>query len=259
MRFTKMHGCGNDFILVDQADGPVSIGPEVTRALCDRRTGIGADGILVIGLPALPTPRRWPLEIHNADGTQAEACGNGSRCVARYLLDRHGGDDLELGTASGVVPARRDPAGIAIELAAPEVGGAVPLDLDGIAHDARAVRAGNPNVVVFVEDPERSDLDALAAAVTAAAGPANVVAVRRSGPAELTIRVHERGVGVTLACGTGSCAAVAAVIARDGVTGDTVRVRLRGGTLKVRPGGDRYVLAGPAEYVFSGELPEPLR
>ncbi|HUQ16159.1 MAG TPA: diaminopimelate epimerase [Candidatus Saccharimonadales bacterium] len=253
MRFTKMHGCGNDFILVDRADGPLSIGPEVTRALCDRRTGIGADGILVVGLPASPTPRRWPLEIHNADGTQAEACGNGSRCVARYLLDRHGGDDLELETAGGIVPARRDPAGIAIELARPEVGEAVPLHLDGVALDARSVRVGNPNVVVFVEDPDRADLAALAAAATAIAGPANVVAVHRSGPAELTVRVHERGVGETLACGTGSCAAVAAALASDGVTGDTVRVRLRGGTLEVRPRGERYVLAGPAEYVYQGE------
>lgn len=253
MKFTKMHGCGNDFILVDRADGPVSFGPREARALCDRRTGIGADGILVIGVPAESTPRRWPLEIHNADGTLADACGNGSRCVARYLLDRQGGDDLELDTASGVVPARRDPTGIAIELAAPEVGPALPVDLNGTAVDARTVRAGNPNVVVFVEHPDRIDLEALATAVTAAAGPANVVAVSRSGPAELTIRVHERGVGETQACGTGSCAAVAAAIARGGVTGDTVQVRLRGGTLEVRPKGARYELAGPAEYVFRGE------
>jgi len=253
MRFTKMHGCGNDFILVDRADGPLSIGPDVVRTLCDRRTGIGADGVLVIGLPGSPTRRRWPLEIHNADGTLADACGNGSRCVARYLLDRHGGDELELETASAIVPARRHPAGIAIELAVPEVGGTVPLDLDGHTVDARSVRVGNPNVVVFVDDPAAADLADLARAATAAAGPANVVAVRQIGPAELTVRVHERGVGETLACGTGSCAAVAAAIARGGVTGDTVRVRLQGGTLEVRPGVHRYVLAGPAEYVFQGE------
>ncbi|GAC1458356.1 MAG: diaminopimelate epimerase [Candidatus Limnocylindrales bacterium] len=253
MKFTKMHGCGNDFILVDRADGPLSFGPEMVRSLCDRRTGIGADGILVIGVPATLTVRRWPLEIHNADGTQAEACGNGSRCVARYLLDRHGGDDLELETASAIVPARRDPAGIVIDLSVPDVGRELRLELGGITVDASLVRSGNPNVVVFVDDPEAHDLAALAAAATALTGPANVVAVSRIGPAELAVRVHERGVGETLACGTGSCAAVAAAIARDGVTGDTVRVRLRGGTLEVRPKSARYELAGPAEYVYQGE------
>ena len=248
-----MHGCGNDFILVDRADGLVAIGPDDARALCDRRTGIGADGVLVIGVAATAGGRRWSLEIHNADGSLADACGNGSRCVARYLLDRHGGDSLELDTASGIVPAWRDPVGIAIELAAPEVGVRLAFDLGGSRLDAQLVRAGNPNVVVFVDRPADLDLPALAVAAAAAAGPANVVAVARSGPSELILRVHERGVGETLACGTGSCAAVAAAVARGDVTGDTVHVRLRGGTLEVRPRGLRYLLAGPAEYVFQGE------
>jgi diaminopimelate epimerase len=243
VKFTKMHGCGNDFIVVD---GPMAIDPARARALCDRRTGVGADGILVIGEPR---ERRWPLAIHNADGSIADACGNGSRCVARYLLERHGGDSLELDTASGVIRAWRDPEGFAIELPAPQLG--VSLRVDG--HEARAVRVGNPNVMVFVDDPARVDLVALASASTAVAGPANVGALAPRGPDEIALRVHERGVGETLACGTGSCAAVAAAIARGDVTSDTVRVRLPGGTLVVRPRGDRYELAGPAEYVFSGE------
>lgn len=259
MRFTKMHGCGNDFIIVDRADGAnaaVTITPAQARALCDRRTGIGADGILVIGLPDPSRgdePRRWPLEIHNADGSIAEACGNGSRCVVRYLLDRHGGESLVLDTANGSVPARRDPLGIAIELPAPTITDTLELAFGGRSHDARFVRVGNPNVVVFVDDPANIDLVAIAGASAALAGPANVLAVARSGPAELTVRVYERGVGETLACGTGSCAAVAAALARGDVIGDTVRVRLRGGTLEVRPQGARYELAGPAEYVFQGE------
>ncbi|HEX6060869.1 MAG TPA: hypothetical protein VF001_02270 [Candidatus Limnocylindria bacterium] len=138
-----MHGCGNDFIVVDE---PVPIDAARARGLCDRRTGIGADGILVIGAP---TGRRWPLTIHNADGSIADACGNGSRCVARYVLDRHGGDALELDTASGVVRAWRDPEGFAIELAAPQLGELIRVD----GHEARTVRVGNPNVMVFVEDP----------------------------------------------------------------------------------------------------------
>ena len=243
MKFTKMHGCGNDFIVVD---GPFAPDPARTRALCDRRTGIGADGILVIGTP---TGRRWPLVIHNADGSIADACGNGSRCVARYLLDRHGGERCELDTASGVLGAWRDPEGIAIDLPAPELGAAIRVD----GREARSVRVGNPNVMVFVDDPAREDLGALAVAAVALAGPANVGALAPRGAGELALRVHERGVGETLACGTGSCAAVAAAIARGDVTSDTVRVRLPGGTLVVRPRGDRYELAGPAEYVFTGE------
>ena len=238
-----MHGCGNDFIVVDE---DVRIDAPRARALCDRRTGIGADGILVIGPPA---GRRWPLVIHNADGSIADACGNGSRCVARYLLDRHGGDELELDTASGVVRAWRDPEGIGIELAAPQLGAGLRVD----GREARTVRVGNPNVMIFVDDPASVDLEALAVASTALAGPANVGAVAPRGPGEIALRVHERGVGETLACGTGSCAAVAASIARGDVTSDTVRVRLPGGTLVVRPRGDRYELAGPAEYGFTGE------
>lgn len=238
-----MQGCGNDFILVD---GPAQSDAARARALCDRRTGIGADGLLVIGTPA---GRRWPLVIHNADGSIADACGNGSRCVARYLLDRHGGDGLELDTASGVVRAWRDPEGIGIELATPQLGDLLRVD----GREARAVRVGNPNVMIFVDDPAREDLVALAAASTALAGPANVGALRPRGAGEIALRVHERGVGETLACGTGSCAAVAAAIARGDVTSDTVRVHLPGGTLVVRPRGERYELAGPAEYVFRGE------
>jgi diaminopimelate epimerase len=246
VKFTKMHGCGNDFLVVD---GALSIDVGRVRALCDRRTGVGADGILVIGRPQ---GRRWPLMIHNADGSIAEACGNGSRCVARYVLDRHGGDALELDTASGVVRAWRDPEGIGIELAAPELGASLRID----GREARSVRVGNPNVMIFVDDPAEEDLGALAAASTALAGPANVGALAPRGPAELALRVHERGVGETLACGTGAVGAVAAALARGDVDAREVRVVLPGGTLVVRPGPERYELLGPTEYVFSGELAE---
>ena len=246
-----MHGCGNDFIVVDAADGPIALDAGTVRRLCDRRTGVGADGILVIGTSR---GRRWPLAIHNADGTLAEACGNGSRCVARYLLDRHGVTAVELETAGGVVRAWRDPAGIALELAAPVLGEHLRIEHAGRDHEAWAVAVGNPNVVVFVDHPATVDLVGLARAVSARLGPANVAAAAARGPGEIDLRVHERGVGETLACGTGSCAAVAAARARRGVTSDTVRVTLPGGTLVVRPRGARYELAGPAEYVFTGQI-----
>jgi diaminopimelate epimerase len=242
MNFTKMHGCGNDFIVVD---GPLEIDASRVRSLCDRRTGVGADGVLVIGEGR---GRRWPLVIHNADGSIADACGNGSRCVARYLLDAHGGEHLELDTASGAVRAWRVAEGIAIELAAPELGNTLRVD----GREARRVRVGNANVMVFVEDPAAEDMEALAVASAALCGPANVGALASRGAGEIALRVHERGAGETQACGTGSCAAVAAAIARGDVTSDTVRVRLPGGTLIVRPRGACYELAGPAEYVFTG-------
>jgi diaminopimelate epimerase len=251
VKFTKMHGCGNDFVVIDEQDGRVQVDTARARALCDRRTGVGADGVLVIGEPR---GRRWPLVIHNADGSIADACGNGSRCVARYLLERYGGDALELDTRSGAVRAWRDPAGYAIELDAPQLGEELRIAVGGHDYAARAVRVGNPNVVVFVDDPAAVDLEALAAASSALAGPANVAAARGRGAGEISVRVHERGVGETLACGTGSCAAVAAATARGDVTSDTVRVRLPGGTLVVRIRGARYELAGPAEYVFKGDV-----
>ena len=251
MKFTKMHGCGNDFIVVDEHDGRAEIDAGRVRALCDRRTGVGADGILVIGTPK---GSRWPLVIHNSDGSIADACGNGSRCVARYLLERYGGETIELDTKSGLVRAWRDPLGYAVELDAPQLGSELRVAIDGREYEARAVRVGNPNVVVFVDDPATVDLEALAAASTALAGPANVAAMRRRGDGEISVRVHERGAGETQACGTGSCAAVAAAKARGDVTSDTVRVRLPGGTLVVRTRGARYELAGPAEYVFQGEV-----
>jgi diaminopimelate epimerase len=246
MHFEKWHGCGNDFILVhsSELDGP--LGPERVRALCDRRFGIGADGILVVGRP---TDHRWPLEIHNADGSVAESCGNGSRCVAKHVMDRRGIDECELATAGGTVRAWRDGDAIGIELAAPRVGGAV------VADGARGVRVdvGNPHIVAFVDDPARTDLAGLARSLRAAGGDANVEAAAVRGRAAIALRVDERGAGETLACGTGACAAVAAAAA-SGLGGDEVAVTLPGGTLVVRAGPERYELRGPAERVFEGTV-----
>ncbi len=151
-----MQGCGNDFIVIDAADGPWSVDVARSRALCDRRFGVGADGVLLIGEPR---GRRWPVEIHNADGSIAEACGNGSRCVVRYLLDRHGhGDRLELATRGGLVNGWRDPEGIAIALDPPSLGEPFEVVVERRRIAGRRVRAGNPNLVLFVDDPEREDL-----------------------------------------------------------------------------------------------------
>ena len=244
MRFTKMHGCGNDFILVD---GPADLSPPRVRELCDRRRGIGADGVLLIGEPR---GRCWPVTIHNADGSLGDSCGNGARCVARYLLDRHGGDELELSFPGGDVKAWREGSGIAIAFAAPGVPEALAVD----GTPAYRVSLGNPHLVLFVADPATADLPALAAAARSAAGPANVEVARVVKSDLIELRVDERGVGETLACGTGACATVAAARAAQPLA-ERVTVRVQGGELFVRPGERTFELAGPAEYVFEGSIP----
>ena len=238
-----MHGCGNDFVLID---GPVDLSADRVRELCDRRRGIGADGVLVIGAAQ---GRCWPVVIHNADGSLGDSCGNGARCVARYLLDRQGGDALDLAFPGGTVTARRDDAGIAVTFAAP--GAPQPVKVDGTHASAYRVSFGNPHVVLFVDDPASADLGAIAAAARAAAGEANVEVARVVASDLILLRVDERGVGETLACGTGACATVAAA-AREQRMAERVTVRLPGGDLFVRAGPQRYELAGPAEYVFEG-------
>jgi diaminopimelate epimerase len=236
-----MHGCGNDFIVVD---GPADLTGERVRELCDRRRGIGADGVLVIGAA---TGRCWPVAIHNADGSLGESCGNGARCLARYLLDRHGGDTLDLAFPGGEVAARRDETGIAIAFAAP--GPPQQVAVNGTR--AYRVSLGNPHVVLFVADPLKADLVALAAVARAAAGEANVEVARVMAADFIVLRVDERGVGETLACGTGACATVAAAISEQPMA-ERVTVRVPGGDLFVRAGPRTFELAGPAEYVFEG-------
>ena len=236
-----MHGCGNDFVVVD---GPAELSADRVREICDRRRGIGADGILVIGTAR---GRCWPVMIHNADGSLGESCGNGARCVARYLFDRQGGDALDLAFSGGTVTARTDEVGIAITFAAP--GSPEPIALGGTR--AYRVNFGNPHVVLFVADPAKADLRALAAAARGVAGQANVEVARVVANDLILLRVDERGVGETLACGTGACATVAAAVCEQSLA-ERVTVRLPGGDLFVRAGPRTFELAGPAEYVFEG-------
>jgi diaminopimelate epimerase len=241
VKFTKMHGCGNDFIVVEE---PTKLSAERVRELCDRRRGIGADGVLVIGVAE---GRCWPVTIHNADGSLGDSCGNGARCVARYLFDRHGGEMLELAFPGGKVTARAEGANIAITFAAPTPPERIAVN----GTRAYRVSLGNPHVVLFVPDPAGADLPALAAATRKATGEANVEIARVVSADLIVLRVDERGVGETLACGTGACATVAAAISEQRMA-DEVTVRLPGGDLLVRAGTSTFELAGPAEYVFEG-------
>jgi diaminopimelate epimerase len=264
-RFDKYEGTGNDFLVLDACLWPeAELTPALARSLCDRHTGVGGDGVLwVRHLPAEEAAR---LIILNADGSRPEMCGNGVRCVAAWLADRGA---LAAGRALTVLSDAGPRVTTALNLAA----GAWQVQVDmgearvAHAHDTvevggrtiavRAVNVGNPHGVVFatVDDPM-----ATVRAVTAL--PAfpngvNVEFVAAEGPG-FRVRVHERGVGWTMACGTGACAVAAAAV-QDGLAraGSPVAVTLDGGTLSITvdPVSHRVRMTGPARRVFSGEIP----
>jgi diaminopimelate epimerase len=251
MDFVKMHGLGNDFVVVT---GPREISTAEVAAWCDRRRGIGADGVLVVtGLGG----SRVRMEYWNADGSPAELCGNGLRCVARYAHDEGMAPDTEfvVMTSVGERPVSVFENGRVRALLgtveAPDVG---PLELAG--YRLSPVRIGNPHAVAFVADCYSTPV--------AAVGPivegdphfperTNVEFATVVSPDRIALRVWERGVGETLACGTGAAAAVIAAH-REGLTRPAVTVELPGGPLAVEVTEDGVWIEGPAEYAYRGVL-----
>lgn len=240
MKFTKMHGLGNDFVVLD---AEVSVDAALVRRLCDRNFGVGADGVLTLGVSdGMITMGYW-----NADGSPAEMCGNGLRCVARLAVDR--------GLAS---PGRfevRTPAGVKRV----EVGDEVRVDLgmpvvgDGVEHGGRFFRTvdvGNPHAVTELDDVSEAPVEDLGQQLQAVFPHGVNVEFAHFGATEVTMRVWERGVGETLACGSG-IVAVAAVARRSGA-GDIITVTMPGGTARVEFEDGGAWLVGPAEYVFEG-------
>ncbi len=259
VRFLKGHGTENDFVLLPDPDGRLELTADLVRRLCDRRAGIGADGVLrvvrSVHVPEADQGAEWFMDYHNADGSIAEMCGNGVRVYARYLVDAGLAEagDLSLATRGGVkrVHVGRDP----FDLVEVDMGPAVvgePGDIDGMP--ATFVDMGNPHAVVHVAsvealgvlNPVRKDI--------------NVEYVEDStlpgGTPHLRMRVHERGVGETRSCGTGACAAVVAAVLRTGTPrGAAYDVDVPGGRLVVTWREDGHVtLAGPAVLVAEGEL-----
>ncbi|MGH9108649.1 MAG: diaminopimelate epimerase [Acidimicrobiales bacterium] len=257
LTFWKHEGAGNDFLVALDPAGKLDLGPDHARALCDRHRGVGADGLIVVGRDGVGAD--LTMVLWNADGSQAEMSGNGMRCLAQAAV------------AAGLVTPPRftvaTGAGVrAVELTSDDGQNAVasvdmgPVRLGtersegGPGRRSRAVDVGNPHLVVLSDgDPAGADLAGMAAGVAARCpGGVNVELVAPGpGPGQLVMRVWERGVGETLACGTGSCAAAAA--ARSwGMVGDRVLVANPGGTLDVRLGagdGAPAVLAGPVRRV----------
>jgi diaminopimelate epimerase len=245
MNFAKMEGLGNDFVVIE---GPFVPSEEDIERMCDRRRGIGADGVLVV------TPldeRRVRMEYWNADGSPAEMCGNGLRCVAVFAARRGfvEGSEFIVETAVGPRSVTLGDGAITVELGPVEAH--AQREVEGTS--LREVSVGNPHVVIQVEDPAYARVGDIGPRIEAAfAGGVNVefMAVRESGV--LDVRVWERGVGETLACGTGAAAAVGAACA-DGLVGKDATVRLPGGVLGVHLEGDVAWITGPASFVFEGE------
>ncbi|MGH8870548.1 MAG: diaminopimelate epimerase [Acidimicrobiia bacterium] len=239
--FTKMQGLGNDFVVLEGPDKPAV---DDVIQLCDRRFGVGADGVLVVS-PGAPVV----MDYWNADGSAAEMCGNGLRCVARYVYDRGwvDGAEFEVDTPVGVRMVR-----VGEDLVEAEIGPTLIEGEETIEGQVyRLVDTGNPHAVRVVDDPASIDLTRVGPVVAREAGfdagcNVEIVSVRGD---EVTMRVWERGVGETLACGTGMVAAAA--VALDGADG-TVRVNVPGGVGQVEIKDKVAWLTGPAGYVFTG-------
>ena len=283
LQFSKYHGLGNDFLLLDSrhglavslGGGPSELDPLVIRRLCDRRFGVGADGVIL----ALP-PREGGelrMRIFNADGTEPEMCGNGIRCLARFLADTDGdlpGRSWQIETLAGlIVPELQADGRIRVDMGAPflnppEVPTTLPfgpqglpqgeVEVHGLRLKVAAAGMGNPHVVIPVEDVSAVDLEGLGAALEVhPAFPArtNVHFVQALHPEHLVMRVWERGAGPTLACGTGACATLVACHLL-GLSQRRARLDLPGGSLEVaweRASGHVF-MTGPAEAVFQGVL-----
>ena len=272
LSFVKGHGTGNDFVVLPDPDGSLALTPELVAALCDRRFGIGGDGVLrVVRTAAHPEvahlagEAEWFMDYWNSDGSLAAMCGNGTRVYARYLVAAGlaDGPTVAVLTRAGVVVAEVADD-VAVAMPVPVVGGPAKADVGGVTFDGIAATCGNPNLVCPVPDLAALDLAAVPD-LDRAAFPesANVEFVTNEAPVDgadlhVAMRVIERGSGETLSCGSGACAVAA--VALSGALGTEPRaagivaVDVPGGRLTVTIAPDRCVLAGPAVLVASGEV-----
>lgn len=272
LRFTKMHGLGNDFVVIDAVTQQVRMTAELARRLADRHFGIGCDQILIVEAPSLPDAD-FSYLIFNADGSEVAQCGNGARCLAKFVRDRQltGKDRIRVQTRASILELgiekngevsvamgipRLEPAEIPFQ--APSRATLYTLDVDGQTLAIAAVALGNPHAILQVAD--------IATAPVATLGPkieghprfpeqvnAGFMAVIARDT--IRLRVYERGAGETLACGSGACAAVVAGILQ-GLLDSSVTVHLPGGSLRISwPGeGQPVVMTGPATTVFQGRI-----
>ena len=270
--FTKMHGLGNDFVVVDARSEPFAPDVAQARAIADRRKGVGFDQLIVIEAPSPEGAAAGAeafMRIRNADGGEVEACGNATRCVASLLFKETGRNEATIETLGGVLKCRPTGSGaVTVDMGVARTEWQeIPLaqeadtlhagiEMDGLA-DPVCTNMGNPHATFFVADAEAIALDKLGPQLEHHAvfpERANIGVAQLTGENELRLRVWERGVGITRACGTGACAAAVAAARRE-ITGRKVTVRLDGGPLEIewREGG-HVLMTGPVATAFTGEL-----
>ena len=270
--FTKMHGLGNDFVVFNALQTPIELGAEQIRAIADRRFGIGCDQVLMIEASQTPgVDIRY--RIFNADGNEVEQCGNGVRCVGDYLRRRSliEGDSIKVETINGLVTIHfedndqiRVNMGVpvfepeAIPLVAAQRQTQYPLALDAAELEIMAVSIGNPHAVLIVEDVAQAPVLSRGREIQGHVlfpESVNVGFMEIVNPARIRLRVYERGVGETLACGTGACGAVVVGI-NAGRLANEVNVELKGGNLKISWAGEGQAvwMSGPATTVYEGQI-----
>lgn len=273
LKFTKMQGLGNDFVVIDATAGPIELTPQQIRHIADRHFGVGCDQLLQVE-PPRDTQTDFYYRIFNADGFEVEQCGNGARCFVRYVHDRGltRKREIRVGTRAGVIVPRLEEDGqVTVDMGVPVFGPRdVPFDaparaltyhleLAGRLVEVSVLSMGNPHAVqivpdvnaaaVHVEGPQIESHPRFPQRVNA--GFMQIVDRHR-----IRLRVYERGAGETLACGTGACAAVVAGVTRDVLDGDRVTVETRGGNLAISWAGEGrpVMMTGPAVTVFRGEI-----
>lgn len=272
IRFTKMHGLGNDFMVVDLISQRAHLHPDQIKRLADRHFGVGFDQLLLIEPPGRPDVD-FRYRIFNADGSEVEQCGNGARCFARFVCDNKltPKSRIKVETKKGIIELIVQPNGqVTVDMGAPRLEPAdipfqaesrasvYPIEVDGKTYEISAVSMGNPHGVLLTPDVNRAPVQALGRKLeTHPRFPerANIGFMQVVNPRLIKLRVFERGVGETLACGTGACAAVVAGRLR-GLLEEQVEVRLPGGNLQIQwPGeGQSVMMTGPATRVFEGEV-----
>ena len=266
--FTKMHGCGNDFILIECLEETPLDFEGLAKRLCHRRFGIGADQLLTVH-PSKSAD--FKMEIYNADGGQVEMCGNGIRCFARYVYD-HGlskNKAMVVETLAGIVRPRLTGGQVEVDMGEPILEGRKipvnadgkvlnhPLEIDDSRYLISCVSMGNPHCVIYCDDVEQLDVGGLGSRVEFHPffpNRVNVEFVQVLGPKEVRMRVWERGAGETWACGTGACAATVAGALMERTHRKTT-VHLKGGDLTIDWRGDKHVyMTGAVEEVFQGTV-----
>ncbi|MFC5825482.1 diaminopimelate epimerase [Nonomuraea insulae] len=266
MRFLKGHGTENDFVILPDPDGEVDVSAALVAKICDRRAGIGADGVLRVArtkqspeVAEQASAAEWFMDYRNSDGSMAEMCGNGVRVFARYLLDAGLEDSSEFGVATrgGVRRIRVEPNGdITADMGRPVVHGESVASVGGQEYPGLHVNMGNPHLACAIGDPVvQLDLDHQPGFDPAVFPTGvNIELFNPVGTSRAVMRVHERGSGETRSCGTGAVATAVAAAHLSGDTTGTWTIEVMGGTLTVILDEDTSYLSGPAAIVARGEL-----